>query len=185
MSSNRKTSEDYTLIIKAQKDRNAFEALYEKYFVRVFQFIYKRIFDKDLSNDLTQQTFLKAMLNIGRYQDKGTPFIAWLFRIASNELNMHFRNQKMNEVELDDRFLSAIADGLHFDETENVFNAMIDALNDLSEAESSLIELRFYDQNSFAEIAAIIGTSEANAKMKLYRLLDRLKTHIESRLSKS
>jgi RNA polymerase sigma-70 factor, ECF subfamily len=177
-----KKSEDYALVQKAKKNRAAFSVLYDKYFVRVFQFVYKRIGDKELTADLTSQTFLKAMLHLEKYQDRGVPFIAWLLRIASNELNMHFRKSTSSlEVSIDDTQLGTLAHDVGVDETDDNFQRMIAQLNQLSLEESQMVELRFFDQCSFAEMANIYGITEANMKMKLYRILKKMRKNIESR----
>lgn len=177
-----KKSEDHALVQKAKKNRAAFSVLYDKYFVRVFQFVYKRIGDKELAADLTSQTFLKAMLHLEKYQDRGVPFIAWLLRIASNELNMHFRASTSSlEVSIDDVQLGTLAHDVGVAETDDNFQRMIAQLNQLSLEDSQLVELRFFDQCSFAEMANIYGITEANMKMKLYRILKKMRKNIESR----
>ena len=176
---------DQELIAKAKKDRHAFSALYERYFVRVFQFVYQRVGDQNQASDLTSQTFLKAMLHLHKYEDRGVPFIAWLLRIASNEVNQFFRkSKKVVEVEIDDQQLSRLAEDLQIEIDEPHLEQMIEALNHLGLEESQLIELRFFEGNSFKEIAELYGLTEANAKMKVYRILKKLKKQIERASSK-
>lgn len=86
-------SED-ELIRNAQHDAQAFKPIYEKYFKRLFLFILHRIGEKELSADLTQQVFLKALGNLARFKIQGAPFSAWLYRIAINECNDYFRKSK-------------------------------------------------------------------------------------------
>lgn len=176
-----KKSEDHKLVEQAKKNRHAFSALYDKYYVRVFQFIYKRISDKETSADLCSQTFLKAMLHLSKYQDRGAPLIAWLLRIASNEINMHFRASKVNqEVGIDESQLEYLAQEVHLDSNDSNFGKMIAQLNLLSLEDSQIVELRFFDKSSFAEMAQIYGITEANMKMRLYRILKRMRKNIET-----
>lgn len=165
-------------IALAKKDQQHFGVLYENYFETIFRFVFKRLGgDEAVAGDLTQQTFLKAMLNIHRYEDRGFPFSAWLFRIAQNEVNLFFRKEKQAwEVEVSDHQLNAI-----FEEaTKN--NSMSQAdqeqliqhINALEPDQMDLIELRFFQELSFKEIAAIYEISEANAKMRIYRLIEKI-----------
>ena len=71
----------------AKKDPAKFAPLYERYFLQIFKYIFKRVESEDHANDICQQTFIKAMTKINSYQHKGLPFSSWLYRIAQNEIN--------------------------------------------------------------------------------------------------
>ncbi|MBK6830620.1 MAG: RNA polymerase sigma factor [Flavobacteriales bacterium] len=86
--------EEQAAIAAAKRDPRRFTPLYECYFGDIFRFLLRRAGDRDLTNDLAQETFLKAMLALPRYQERGLPFRAWLYRIALNELRMHWRKRK-------------------------------------------------------------------------------------------
>ncbi len=90
------------LVKRSQSDSEAFKPLYEKYFKKIFLFIFHRTGDKELTGDLTQQVFLKALKGISKFQLRGLPFSAWLYRIAINECNDFFRKSKRARVILDD-----------------------------------------------------------------------------------
>ena len=65
--------------------------------IRFFDSVFKRLGgDEEVAGDLTQQTFIKAMAHLGKYEDRGFPFSSWLYRIAQNEVSMFFRQQKKN-----------------------------------------------------------------------------------------
>src|SRR5688572_29321991 len=82
------------LIKLAQADPKKFAPLYDKYYKQIFLFIYRRTDNEDTCADITSQVFLKAVLNLPKYEFKGVPFSAWLYRISSNEINQYFRNHK-------------------------------------------------------------------------------------------
>ena len=82
------------LILLAKKDRKNFKLLYTKYFEKIYLFLLRRAENEDLAQDLTQQTFVKAMLNIEKFEFKGFPFSSWLYRIGLNELNLYYREKK-------------------------------------------------------------------------------------------
>ena len=75
-------------------DPDAFAELYETYLDEVYRFIFYRVEDESVAEDLTSQVFLKAWDNIGRYQVRGLPFSAWLFRIARNIVIDYYRTRK-------------------------------------------------------------------------------------------
>ena len=85
--------EEYSILEKSKNDSRVFGVLYEKYFDRIFNFIYRQTDDEALTADLSSQTFLIALKNVGKYQFRGVPFSAWLYKIASNEVNKHYRKK--------------------------------------------------------------------------------------------
>ena len=87
-------------IEEAKRDIDKFSLLYDHYFIPVFRFILKRVISQDVAADLCSQVFLKAMLNIKKYEDRGFPFACWLIRIAKNEVNLSFRNKKIMRKQL-------------------------------------------------------------------------------------
>ena len=86
------------IIEASKKDVQAFGKLYDRYFEGIFEFIYRRTDDEELADDLCSQTFVKALENLKRYEFRGLPFSAWLYRIATNEVNRHFNKKKRNRV---------------------------------------------------------------------------------------
>jgi RNA polymerase sigma-70 factor, ECF subfamily len=172
---------DAELVAKAKADHRCFSLLYDKYYRNIFLFVLRRVNDKHQCSDIVSEVFLKALLNIKIYTDRGFPFSSWLYRIAINEVNSYFRAQKKSmEVDIDIAdFKKLFAEAEISNNNDNI-NAMLACLEKLEEEQANLIELRFFDNLSFAEIAAVYGISEANAKMKLYRLLEKLKKMIIS-----
>ena len=174
------TSEDHHLIRAAQKEPEAFGVLYEKYYVRIFRFIVDKVGNKAIAADLCSMCFTKAMLHIGKYKDRGVPFVYWLLRIATNEVHMYFRNSKKNiHIEIDDKQLRNLSETTEVANDDVSRGRMIQALNTLSDKEAQLIEHRFFDELSFKEIAHIYRVSEATVKMRVYRILERLRKRIQ------
>lgn len=159
-----------------------FDVLYEKYYKSIFVFIYRRTGNEDLSADITSQVFLKALINIKKYVFKGVPFSAWLFRIAFNEINMYFRKNNAHRiVSLEQKSISQIV--MEVQEEDNTLGQqrMMTALKKLDGDDIQLIELRFFEKRSFAEVGEIIGITENNAKVKVYRILDKLKKVLKTK----
>ncbi len=171
-------SVDFELVQRAQKNRNDFGLLYEKYFEQIYRFIYKRLGNESTAGDICQTTMFKAMMNIHKYEDRGYPFVTWLYRIASNEVNLHFRKVKrIAEVEIKEQDVIALMAELEVKDQTSIDHQekVIQILNDLKPEQTEIIELRFFFGYSFKEIAVFYNTSEANAKMRLYRLLEKIK----------
>lgn len=174
-------SAEWEEIRAAQAEPARFRPLYQRYYDPIFRFIFRRTADEALSADLCSQVFLKALQKLGGYENRGLPFSAWLFRIATNEVAQHYRQTARRRVVFADTGLLEELDGVteETDEparfTPTHLNA---ALQRLKPAELELIELRFFDQRPFKEIAELLDITESNAKVRTYRILDRLKKHL-------
>ncbi len=163
----------------AQRQPSLFKPLYNRYYEAIFKFVYRRTNDEHLSADLVAQVFLKAMQKLNKYQFKGVPFSAWLYRIASNQVAQHFRDAKKNRVvSIEQQNLSDLADEMKTTDNEQLRTLLIRSLEDLKPIDLSLIELRFFEQRPFKEIANLLEITESNAKVKTYRILEKLKKNI-------
>ena len=166
------------LIELAKTDTYYFGELYTIYFERIYRFIFKRLGgNEEVAGDLAQQTFLKAMANIKKYEDRGLPFCSWLYRIAQNEVSMFFRASKTTKtVDIDEskfKDICAEANLSRYMSEENQ-EQLVGLLNEMEQEHLDLIELRFFQELSFKEIADIYKISEPNAKMRVYRILEKL-----------
>ena len=163
----------------AVQDRAMFRPLYERYFEQVFRFVFRRTADEALTADLSSQVFLKAMQRLDSYSFQGVPFSAWLFRIASNEVGQHYRNvQKNRVVSAEDIHLGQLAEEMEEEDGARKYEALLGALGELEPEDLALVEMRFFEERPFKEIADILGVTEANAKMRTYRILERMKRNI-------
>src|ERR1035437_4014567 len=82
------------MIENAKNNSKEYAVIYDKYYEKIFRFIYQRMDDKKYAFDTTQQVFLKALDNLQKYEYRGLPFSSWLYRIASNEITNLFRQKK-------------------------------------------------------------------------------------------
>lgn len=171
--------QEWQEIQAAQQNPAAFRPLYDRYYEPIFRFIHRRTGAEALSADICSEVFFKAMQKLNGYVFKGVPFSAWLYRIASNEITQHFRNTQKNRVvsvetttlpDLMEEMGDLEAVGNHqFQET------LIPGLNQLKPKDLELIELRFFEQRPFKEIADLLEITESSCKMRTYRVLGRLK----------
>ncbi len=165
------------IIIQSQADIEAFKSLYEKYFKRIYLFLFHRTGDRELTSDLTQQVFLKAMKNISKFQPRGLPFSAWLYRIAINECNDFFRKSKRARVVmLDESITENLFEELTADnQIDELTRKLPSILQELKTTDLQLIEFRFFEGRSFSEIGMLLEITETHAKVKTYRALDKMK----------
>lgn len=167
----------------AKADPARFNVLYEKYYKSIFVFIHRRTNDEDLTADITSQVFLKALINIKKFEYKGVPFSAWLFRIALNELNMYFRkNDASRVVSIEQTSIMQIIQEVQEEDTTYEKQQMLLALKQLEIEDIQIIELRFFEKRPFAEVAGIVGITESNAKVRVYRILEKLKKMLHKKV---
>ncbi|HTE34604.1 MAG TPA: sigma-70 family RNA polymerase sigma factor [Chryseolinea sp.] len=174
---------EYGILEKARKNPNAFGELYEKYYDRIFNFVFRQTDDEDLTADLCSQTFLNALKNVGRYEFRGFPFSAWLYKIASNEVNKHYRKLKAEKVfSIEEVRIRELIDQANVDWDEEIISKLMNYLRDLPTEMLEVLELRFYEDKDFKEIAFILDITESGAKMRTYRALDRLRKNFNLRI---
>lgn len=168
---------DQDAIRAAKSDPRAFRPLYEKYYKPVFLFLLHRTGDRDTSADLCSQVFLKAITGLPRYELRGLPFSSWLYRIAINECNSFFRkNKHARTIVLTDEHAETVYEEMFRDHPAEALKEKLPAiLQQLHPADLQLIELRFLEGRAFKEVGEILQISETHAKVKTYRVLDKMK----------
>jgi RNA polymerase sigma-70 factor (ECF subfamily) len=135
--------------------------------------------DIDDARDITQQAFINALNNISKYENRGLPFKSWLYRIALNELNQCFRKKtSARYINIEDEHILELRVELEEDPYEGFYARLADSLTKLDHENLSLIEMRFFEKRSFKEISEILGITENNAKVRMYRLLEKMKAMI-------
>jgi RNA polymerase sigma-70 factor, ECF subfamily len=160
----------------AKKDPAKFAVLYNKYHEQIFRFIYQRLDDKELAFDATSQVFLKALTNLPRYEYRGVPFASWLYRIARSEVNQMFRqNKAQRTVNVESVHVYDMIDEMEEDKLEQYHDKLLEVMSELDEDDLQLIEMRYFEKRAFKEIGDILEITENNAKVKVYRILERLK----------
>lgn len=172
-------SDEMELVKAAQTNPRQFAPLYNKYYKRIVTFVYHRVENKDDAFEITSQVFYRALENLSKYKSLGLPFSSWLFRIASNEVNQFYRKTKVARVididmEASQHLISSIEEIKPDIEDKHLFAS----LQELSEEEMELIDMRFFEQRSFKEISDITGNNESACKMRVYRILEKLKSKL-------
>jgi RNA polymerase sigma-70 factor (ECF subfamily) len=177
------TMEQELQVIEAsKKDPAAFRPLYEKYHEPIFRYIYQRSDDKEAAFDITQQVFFNALIHLSRYTFKGVPFSSWLYRIAKSEVYKAIEKNKVQRTLNMD--VNGLKELLHEAEADEMLiqkeKSLTHCMSQLPDADVQLIEMRFFESRAFKEIGQILEMTENNAKVKVYRILEKLKKCILS-----
>ncbi|MEP6513811.1 MAG: RNA polymerase sigma factor, partial [Parafilimonas sp.] len=156
----------------------------------IFNFVFRRLGDYETARDITAETFLKAFQNISWFQWRNIPFSAWLYQIASNEINQYFRKAKYTPFCLDDLQLQnklASEPGIETEkaalqkqsEEYKEFNLIQKHLLKLGIKYQEVIAIRFFEEKSISEISQILNKKQGTVKSLLSRGLQHLRNSLE------
>ena len=162
--------DERALIEAAQADPARFVDLYERYFHRVYAYAIRRTASRAEAEDITSEVFERALVNLPKFEWRGVPFAAWLFRIASNAISDHYRREaKQKELPpAEPPQEDAIEDA---DRRAQVFrNVAV-----LPADQRRVIQLRFAEEKSIREVAEALGRSEGAVKQLQFRALQTLR----------
>jgi len=143
-------------------NEQAWRALFDEYYPRLYAFMRKRVSDPQTADDLAAETFVDAFRGLPRFRWRGTPFGAWLFKVARNRLRMHYRSTPHEPDSLSGSEPSLTVDhGLAIDiET---------TLGSLPPEYREAIDLRYVLGLTGPEAAAAMGRSHGAFRMLLHR----------------
>ncbi|HJZ69643.1 MAG TPA: sigma-70 family RNA polymerase sigma factor [Blastocatellia bacterium] len=162
----------------AQKDPARFAVLYEDNFERVYAYVARRVGDRAEAEDLTSEVFHQALASLSRFEWRGAPFAAWLFKIAANAIIDHAkRNAK--EVELPESV--DLSSDSSFQEIEDEIEQrarLFKQVDLLPLDQRRVIELRFAEEKSIRDIASELGRSEGAIKQLQFRALEKLRAQL-------
>jgi RNA polymerase sigma-70 factor (ECF subfamily) len=171
--------EEQLQILAAQKNPRRFGVIYERYYEQIFLFVLKRVGDEDPAADVTSQVFLKALTHLKNYTFKGLPFSSWLYRISVNEVNQYFRQTKATRtISVESVDLLHILEEAETSAGDENIKRMLLALDTLSSDEVQMVEFRYFEKMPFREVAGIYKITENNAKVRMYRILNKIKKRI-------
>lgn len=165
-------AEERLRVEAAQRDPSRFAELYEAHFERVYAYAVRRVRDRHEAEDVTAEVFQQALANLGRFEWRGVPFAAWLFRIAANAIA--------------DRAKRATRErGNPGPEPETEPEPVLDWIEDharlyrlvreLPADQRRVIEMRFTEEKTIREIAGELGRSEGAVKQLQFRAVQSLR----------
>ncbi|MGT2656757.1 RNA polymerase sigma factor [Streptococcus varani] len=168
--------EDYFLIMRIKRgDTDAFEVLVDKYYDQIFAYCLRRTFgNRSLAGDLTQDIFLKVIGAIQKYRYKGK-FYNYLYTIAVNHCNSYIRKKQLEQVQLNENFLTNQAESIEESLFKKEESQLIqEALNQLPDPQREAIILRYYQNLKIADIAKVTGVGVATAQSRIHQALQKL-----------
>lgn len=181
------------IVEQAQGDITHFGVLFDQYYPVILNYAARRTGDSAIAQDITAETFYKAMTNLHKFKWQGVSISNWFYRIATNEIRMFYRRSKYQPVSLDALFDGGleVADKRSF--TQEIMDAQ-DAMErhqEFMQAQAAIarlpikyqevIMLRFTEKKKLSEIAVILGKKEGTVKSLLSRGLSKLKRELQQR----
>jgi len=175
-------SEEKQLILRAQKDPQAFGAIFEEYYEPIFGYILKRTGNVTAAQDIAGETFFKALDRLWQFKWRNISISSWLYRIATNEISQHFRAQKKRHYSIEALLEQS---GIELADEHDLAREIMEQEEELSRAESfrearkalhqlpekyqAALTLRYFDDKKISEIAEILGKREGTVKSLLSR----------------
>jgi RNA polymerase sigma-70 factor (ECF subfamily) len=173
----KKEADERLLIEAAQHDPARFADLYELNFERVYAYIVKRVRDRADTEDLTAEVFQQALANLKRFEWRGIPFAAWLYRIAANLISDRWQRSG-REVTDDSEIESARVSPAEIEDVER--RATLFRLVETLPAEQKrVVVMRFVQEKSIKEVAREIRKTEGAVKQLQFRALSSLRARME------
>jgi RNA polymerase sigma-70 factor (ECF subfamily) len=160
------------LVAAAQRDPARFGELYEANLERVYAYVVRRLRDRHQAEDVTAEVFQQALANLGRFEWRGVPFAAWLFRIAANAIA---DRGKQAARERGTPAREAGGDPEPDLERSEELALLYRRVGELPADQRREIELRFAEEKSIREIAAELGRSEGAVKQLQFRAVQSLR----------
>jgi len=152
-------------------DRNAFGRLYDLHIRDIYDFVYYKTHHRETAQDLTSQTFMKALRSISSFDANQASFKTWLYTIARRTVIDHYRKTKPT-LDIEDAF--DLADDTDIERDVHLSQLMDQVqplLAQLTAQQREIVLLRLWQGKSYEEIADIVGKSESACKMLFSRTM--------------
>ena len=164
------TEDERALIEAAQADPARFVEVYDRYVDRVYAYVSRRAGSRAVAEDITSEVFQQALANLPRFEWRGVPFAAWLYRMAANAVADYWRRQGRESQEPP----PDLPDERVHEELERRISLfqLVDRLPDL---QRRVIEMRFVEDKSVRDVAAMLDRTEGAVKQLQLRALENLR----------
>jgi RNA polymerase sigma-70 factor, ECF subfamily len=178
----KKEADERLLVEAAQHDPARFADLYELHFERVYAYAVKRVANRTEAEDVTAEVFHQALANLKRFEWRGIPFAAWLFRIAANLIADRW--QRSGREVTDDSLIDSAASEsgktgpAEIEEVERRAT-LFRLVNTLPEEQRRVVVLRFVEDKSIKEVAREVCKTEGAVKQLQFRALTNLRARME------
>lgn len=152
-----------------------FATLYDIYVSKIYRFCYYKTHHKETAQDLTSETFIKALKGVKQFDASKGTFQAWLFKIARNSVIDYYRSKRSFVAVEDVWDIGENHDILGSIDTKEQFKKVRQYLSKLSPLQREIIVLRVWENMPYKELAEVVGKSEAACKMVFVRTIKRLR----------
>jgi len=164
------TDEERLLIEAAQADPARFVELYDRNVDRVYAYVSRRAGSRSVAEDVTSEVFEQALSHLGKFKWRGVPFVAWLYRIASNALADHWKREGRDSHDLP----PDVPDEREHQDLERRVS-LFQLVDRLPDAQRQVIQMRFVEDRTIREVAAALDRSEGAVKQLQLRALENLR----------
>jgi len=179
------------LVEEAKTDPAVFGQLYEANYERILNYIYRRILNLTIAEELTSNTFFKALRALPTFHSRGVPIQAWLYRIAGNEIKAHYRadkkRRKLSQVLFAEHDLDRVqfnsAQAEEKDELQDKirrYALLHGAISRLPERYQTVLVLRYFEGLKLEQIVQVLGKRIGTVKSLIHRGLARLRKIIHN-----
>lgn len=179
-------SQEKLLLLAAHGDKHAFGMLYSHYLDEIYRFVYFKISDEQIAEDITEETFLRtwnSLSKIYKKDGKVDNFRAWLYRVANNLVIDHYRKKKP-VLNLDRTWIKKQPLPEDLVLKEELSNQLVRLIKRLEPIHQEIIILRLVNDLSHKEVADVMNISEGYSRVLLYRALKQLKDILEMKEGK-
>lgn len=156
----------------AQRDPSRFAELYEAHFERVYAYAVRRVRNRDEAEDVTAEVFHQALASLDRFEWRGVPFAAWLFRIAANAISDRAKRAARDRGQPEPEPKRDPAPALEQIEEQA---RLLRLVRELPADQRRVIEMRFTEERTIREIAGELGRSEGAVKQLQFRAVQSLR----------
>jgi RNA polymerase sigma-70 factor (ECF subfamily) len=175
------------LIAAIKRNQALFGQVYDVHYNAIFNYCFRRTGDFDTSKDITSETFLKAFLNISKFKWRGISILSWLYRIATNEISLHYRAKKYRPACLSELGMDATleSNATHLQHEKSESEKELESHQQFIQVQKSILELpiiyqevislKYFEKMRIKEISDILDKPEGIVKSLLSRGIQQLK----------
>lgn len=181
----RNESKSMDFVKKERLGKKDFAKIYEAYYERVLEYLFRKVSNRAVAEDLTSEVFEKILKTVSDFQWQGISISAWIFRIAKNHLIDYYRktNKYKNDKSIDEitNIVSNLPNADMELEEDDTNIELYNSLKELEDKDQYLIYYKFFEDLSNKEIADLTGLTETNIGTRLHRIRKRLAKFLKAK----
>ncbi len=182
------------LVKRAQnKDREAFGQIFDLYYDKLLNYVFRRVLNVEYAKDITSNVFLRILNKMEQFEWRNGPFSfdGWVFKIATNEVNQYFRKQNRYKLTIDDpNFKELGTDNNIAEEIEKKVDndkhllVLNKAIRQLKPIYQDILHLKYFEDMSYEEISQVLNKNESTVRVYSQRAKEELRIILEGDASK-